>query len=80
MRLQRLDLMADRGLGDAQFFRRAGEAQMAGGGFEGAQGVEGQLAEWNFDPLRPSLAPEPATATSPSVALRAEGEGRAVIR
>ena len=34
--LQPPDLMADRGLRDVQFGRRRGEAQMPGGGFEGA--------------------------------------------
>ena len=40
--LQGLDLMADRALGDVQFRRRVGEAEVAGGGLEGAQGVQGR--------------------------------------
>ena len=39
-RLQRLDLMADRGLGDEQLLGRLGERQVPGGGLEGAQGIE----------------------------------------
>ena len=42
-RLQPLYLMADRRLADEQFEPRAGEAQMARGGFEGAQGIQGQV-------------------------------------
>ena len=38
--LQALDLMADGGGGHVQLLRRLGEAEMAGGGLEGAQGVE----------------------------------------
>ena len=41
--LERLDMVADRGLADAQLQPGAGEAQVAGRGFEGAKGVEGKL-------------------------------------
>src|SRR5260370_14516914 len=39
-RLELPDLMDDRGLGDVQFGRRNGEAQMPGGGFERTQSIE----------------------------------------
>jgi hypothetical protein len=38
---QRLDLMADRGRRDVQFGRRLGEAEVAGGRFEGPESVQG---------------------------------------
>ena len=38
--LQPLDLMADRGLRDVQLGRRLREAQMPGGGLEGAQSIQ----------------------------------------
>ena len=41
--LQRLDLVAQRGLADAQFVGGAGQVLVARGGLEGAQGVERQL-------------------------------------
>ncbi len=44
MRLQRLDLMADRGRGDRQLVGRIDEAEMRGGGLEGAEGVERRQA------------------------------------
>ena len=40
--LQRLDLVADGRLGDKQFLRRPGKAQMAGGRFERLEGIEGR--------------------------------------
>src|SRR3546814_4695745 len=42
MLLQRLHLMADGGLGDVQLLGRLGEAEMAGAGLEGAQGIQGR--------------------------------------
>jgi len=43
--LQRLDLPADRRLGHAQFFGRAGEALQTGGGLEHPDGGEGDAGE-----------------------------------
>jgi hypothetical protein len=40
--LEDAHLMADRRLGHVQLVRRAGEAEQAGGGLEGAQGIEGR--------------------------------------
>ncbi len=40
--LEAADLMADRRLGDVELGRRRGEAEMPGGGLEGAQRVEGR--------------------------------------
>ena len=40
IRLERLDLMADRRRGHVELFGRLGEAQVARGGLEGAQRVE----------------------------------------
>src|SRR5439155_26904121 len=46
IRLQRLDLVAHRALGDEQFLGRSREALMAGGGLEGLQRIErGQPAQ-----------------------------------
>ena len=39
--LQVLDLVADRGLGDVQFLRGPGKAEVAAGGLEELQGLEG---------------------------------------
>ena len=44
LRLERLDLMADRALGDRQLVGRPGEARMARGRLEGAYGIEGRQA------------------------------------
>jgi hypothetical protein len=44
MRLQRLDLMADRGGGDRELIGRIDEAEMAGGRLEGAKGVQRRQA------------------------------------
>jgi hypothetical protein len=40
-RLQGLDLVADRRLGDVQLVRRSGEAEVAGSRLEGAQRIQG---------------------------------------
>lgn len=40
--LQRLDLVAHRGLGHEQLFRRLGETQVASGRIEHAQRIEGR--------------------------------------
>ena len=42
------DLMADRGLGDVQFGRRKGEAQVPGRGLEGAQSIERRQSGGHF--------------------------------
>src|SRR5215472_1401882 len=41
---KRLDLMADRTLGDAQLFRRAGKALVPGGGFKSLQCIQRRQA------------------------------------
>ena len=45
--LQRLDLMADGGLGNAEFLGRFGEIGMACGGIKGAQCIERDFGELN---------------------------------
>ncbi len=42
MLLQRRDLVGDGGLGEAELLRRDPEAQVPGGGLEGAQGGQGR--------------------------------------
>ncbi len=44
--LQFAHVLADGGLGEVEFLGRAGEAEVAGRDFEGAQGVERQVHGW----------------------------------
>ena len=52
--LQRLDLVADRGLGHAELLRGAGEAPVTGGRLEGANGARGRTA-WAWSIHKPAL-------------------------
>ncbi len=54
--LETFDLMADRGLRDVELGRRLREAQMPGGGLEGAQSIERRQSGGHFShPLYMSL-------------------------